>query len=157
MAHGAPRTDSWVRAFAGSAIAFIAGVVTIPALPILAWAMRRWTQRHRYWLTNRRLVVQEGIVGQEVRSVPLDRIVDVAVTQNWLDRLFGVVNINVRDMTGESSGAEGGMSKGLRLFDVQSPQSWKRLILARTGKAPQDAASQDRVVALLEALVANTA
>lgn len=137
--------------------AWALGVVTLPLAPISWWATRRQVARHRYWLTDRRLVVQEGLIGQRVRSVPLDRVVDVAVTQSWLDRLFGVVNLDVRDMTGEvgSPGSGATAATGLRLFDVDAPEAWKREILGRAGKAPVPGGddSMDRVVALLQQLV----
>lgn len=116
---------------------------------------QRRIARHRYWLTDKRLVVQEGLIGQQVRSVPLSRVVDVTVRQNWLDRLFGVTSLDVRDMTGEVGGP--GPSRGLQLFDVTQPEQWKKEILARTGSVIATDQSQGRelgqMVSLLQQLV----
>ena len=61
------------------------------------------------------------MVGYQVQSVPLDRIVDVTLRASWLDRLFGLEHITVRDMNGEVSPSA--MSVGLNLFAVENAEA----------------------------------
>lgn len=136
--------------------------VLLPALPLWLWANRAWHGRHRYWLTDRRLVVQTGIIGQSLRSVPLSRVADVEVRASWLDRLFDVQHVVVRDMTGEVS--SGGMSAGFRLAAVADAAGWAERILALAGPCdptnpaglsgdePATLAALERIAGILEEL-----
>jgi uncharacterized membrane protein YdbT with pleckstrin-like domain len=152
---GRPRPQSWQRLFWPEALTLMVLVVTAPAAILSWWTSQRRVSRHRYWLTNTRLVVQEGLIGQQVRSVPLSRIVDVTVRQNWLDRIFGITNLDVRDMTGEMGGP--GPSRGLQLFDVTGPDAWKQEILSRTSATIPCESNEGRelgqMVSLLQQLV----
>ena len=123
-----------------------AGIVTIPLLPFGTRASRRRVERHRYWLTDQRLVVQDGLIGQRVSSVPLSRIVDVTVRQNWFDRLLGIQNLDVRDMIGEVGGS--GMASDLALVDVADPEHRKHALLDGTHTPP--AAASDAQGAMSE-------
>lgn len=134
----------------------------LPLLPLWLWANRAWRGRHRYWLTDRRLVVQTGIIGQSLRSVPLGRVADVEVRASWFDRLFGLQHVVVRDMTGEVS--SGGMSAGFRLAAVADAAGWAERILALAGPCgptdppgpsgdePATLAALERIAGILEEL-----
>ena len=112
---GAPSGVLRLRALIGATLVGLFGIVTIPFLPVLWWAALRSVEVHRYWLTDRRLVVRTGLIGYKIRSIPLSRVVDVAVQTDWLDRLLGLTHIEVRDMTGESS------AQGVSKFFDHSP------------------------------------
>lgn len=76
------------------------------ALPIVYLVARAFFAKHNYWLTSSRVVVTNGIIGYKARSIPLERISDVAISCNFLERAFGLRSVVVRDMTGEAmSGA----------------------------------------------------
>jgi uncharacterized membrane protein YdbT with pleckstrin-like domain len=82
-------------------------VIGIPALPFVWWMAGAFTKKHRYWLTSRRVVVTTGVIGYRTRSVPLERVSDVAVSCSWLERLLGLRSVVIRDMTGEAQGGAG--------------------------------------------------
>lgn len=92
------------------------GVLTAPLALLTPWLATRYLSMHRWWLTDQRLVVRTGLFGWSVRSVPLDRVVDVTVAASWWDLLFGVQHVQVRDMTGEV--ASSGVSTGLVLMGL---------------------------------------
>lgn len=129
------------------------GTIGVVTIPVLWWLALRSVEVHRYWLTDRRLVVRTGIIGYQVRSIPLSRVVDVSVRANWLDRLFGLTHVDVRDMTGES--ASQGPSRGAKLLAVGAPDVWAEDILTRAGGAPvgSDATELGELVAVLRQLV----
>lgn len=75
-------------------------------LPLAYLIVRAYVKKHRYWLTNSRVVVTTGIIGFRARSIPLERVSDVAISCDWLEKLMGMRSVVVRDMTGEAlSGA----------------------------------------------------
>ncbi len=75
-------------------------------LPLAYVIVRAYVNKHRYWLTNSRVIVTTGIIGYRARSIPLERVSDVAISCDWLEKLLGMRTVVVRDMTGEAmSGA----------------------------------------------------
>lgn len=75
-------------------------------LPLAYLIVRAYVKKHRYWLTNSRVVVTTGIIGFRARSIPLERVSDVAISCDWLEKMMGMRTVVVRDMTGEAlSGA----------------------------------------------------
>ncbi|MEM6289897.1 MAG: PH domain-containing protein [Myxococcota bacterium] len=81
-------------------------VVGILGLPIAYAMIRAYVNKHRFWLTNSRVIVTTGIIGFRARSIPLERVSDVAISCDWLEKLMGMRSVVVRDMTGEAlSGA----------------------------------------------------
>ena len=81
-------------------------IIGVFALPIVYLVMRAFVRKHNYWLTNSRVIVANGIIGFRVRSIPLERVSDVALSCNFLEKWLGLRSVIVRDMTGEAmSGA----------------------------------------------------
>lgn len=75
-------------------------------LPLAYLIVKAYVNKHRYWLTNSRVIVTTGIIGYRARSIPLERVSDVAISCDWLEKLLGMRTVVVRDMTGEAmSGA----------------------------------------------------
>lgn len=104
---GEPQRDRLLRYFAVSWL--LVGIFTIVMLPFfpLAWLIARaFVRKHGYWLTDSRVIVTNGIIGFRTRSIPLERVSDVAISSNWLEKWMGLQSVVVRDMTGEAmSGA----------------------------------------------------
>ena len=76
------------------------------ALPVVYIVARAFFAKHSYWVTSSRVVVTNGIIGYRARSIPLERISDVAISCNFIERALGLRSVIVRDMTGEAmSGA----------------------------------------------------
>jgi membrane protein YdbS with pleckstrin-like domain len=116
-------------------------------------AMKMSWNWHRWWLSDRRLVVRHGIIGYQLQSVPLDRIVDVTLKSSWWDRIWGLQHIHVRDMTGEASGS---VSRGLRLLAVDEAEDISEMILKRCPSVMSERSEMGEVVHLLRQLVQKT-
>ena len=62
----------------------------------------RWTVsfiKHffvRYTLTTRHLLVEKGVFSRSRKTIPVQRIQDVATHQRWIDRLFGIGDVIVQ-------------------------------------------------------------
>ncbi len=81
-------------------------VVGVLGLPLAYFLVKAYVNKHRYWLTDSRVIVTTGIIGFRARSIPLERVSDVAISCDWLEKLLGMRTVVVRDMTGEAlSGA----------------------------------------------------
>lgn len=104
--------------------------------PLAYLIVRAYVKKHRYWLTNSRVVVTTGIIGFRARSIPLDRVSDVSISCDWLEKLMGMRTVVVRDMTGEAlSGAN------MRAFEAPAELQQKILdqvhrVNRREGKDP---------------------
>lgn len=150
LREGAPAEGWRTRLVIVAVLVHLLGVVLIPLLPLGIWTARRVFSVHRYWVTNRRVVVRTGLLGYELRSIPLSRVADVSQSSDWMDRMLGLVHLEVRDMTGESS--SGGLSRGVRLCGVDDAEVWSTAILDRTDRTPglDGDDRMDQVVALLQ-------
>ncbi|QKK02305.1 MAG: PH domain-containing protein [Pseudomonadota bacterium] len=93
----------------GVAITCTLLVVTIPLLPIILalayWLMKRYYARLEVVLTRRDLKVRRGIWNVEEKSVPLEKITDLALRQGPLMRLFSIKGMSVETAGQSSAGA----------------------------------------------------
>jgi putative membrane protein len=80
-------------------IALVLLVVGIP-LAVLSW----W--RFRYSVGHGKLELHSGVVSRSVRTIPLDRIRGIDVTEPFLHRLLGLVKVEVEAAAGGRSKAE---------------------------------------------------
>lgn len=134
---GRPRQGP-LRAYLGLAWAAICAmsIIGLPLLPFMWWATGAYAKKHRYWLTSRRVVVTTGIIGYRARSVPLERVSDVAISCNWLERLLGIRSVVVRDMTGEAQSGAG-------MLAVDDATEIQRLILEQVHAANRTVPGED--------------
>jgi len=96
----------------------IFGIVLLPViLPIAIWAFRRYYDRLEVVLTQRDLQVRRGILNHEEKTIPLEKITDLALFQGPLMRFFGIKGIRVE--TAGQSGA-GALVRVLGIDDVDS-------------------------------------
>jgi uncharacterized membrane protein YdbT with pleckstrin-like domain len=114
----------------------IVTVVGIPVLPFIWWAVNAFAKKHRYWLTSSRVVVTNGIIGYRARSIPLERVSDVAISCNWLERAFGLRSVIVRDMTGEAQ-------SGAAMLAVPDAPELQRTILTRVHEVNRHSPSSE--------------
>lgn len=102
-------------------------VVGVLGFPIAYLIVRAYVNKHRFWLTNSRVIVTTGIIGFRARSIPLERVSDVAISCDWLEKALGMRTVVVRDMTGEAmSGAN------MRAFE--NPSELQQQILDQVHK-----------------------
>ncbi len=140
----------------------------LPLVPLLYFVMKAFIAKHRYWVTNSRIIVTNGIIGFKARSIPLERVSDVAISCNWLERAFGLRSVIVRDMTGEAmSGARmlavsdaTGMQRDIldRIHEVnrRAPSPEGDRMLARSYREIEEDRSQSDMLELLRRIEANT-
>jgi len=118
-------------------------------LPVQWLMARESARRHRYFVTNQRVIVTDGLVGYKTRSVPLERISDVQIGCTWAERMFEIRSVIVRDMTGEAQG-------GAKMQGVANANAIQELILnevrrvnATTGEVSDVASPSTETVRLL--------
>lgn len=91
----------------GTAILLTCIIVTIPLIPIILpivyFILKRYYARLEIVLTRRDLKVRRGILNVEEKSVPLEKITDLALYQGPLMRLFDIKGMRV-ETAGQSSG-----------------------------------------------------
>jgi len=111
--HGTPDAGKITSAkvLSWTAVSIVFMFATLALLPFVWWAARVAADRHRYYVTNQRVIVTDGLIGYRTRSVPLERISDVQVGCTWVERAVGIRSVVVRDMTGEAQG--GAIMQGL--------------------------------------------
>lgn len=90
-----------------TAVAFAASIIGIPVLPLVvpvsAWYWKRYYARLRVILTSRDLMVHRGILVTEEKSIPLEKITDLALFQGPIMRKLGLKGIRV-ETAGQTSG-----------------------------------------------------
>lgn len=77
----------------------LALLVGVP-LAVLSW----W--RFRYRVAGGRLELHSGVVSRSVRTIPLDRVRGIDVTEPFLHRLLGLVRVEVEAAAGGGESAE---------------------------------------------------
>jgi putative membrane protein len=84
--------------------ASIVGVVLLPiVVPVVYWYYTRFYRNLRVILTSRDLKVHRGILNREEKTIPLEKITDLAVFQGPIMRRMGLKGIKV-ETAGQSSG-----------------------------------------------------
>lgn len=82
-------------------------VISIPLMPIVLplafWLTKRYYERLEIVLTRRDLKVRRGILNVEEKSIPLEKVTDLALVQGPLMRLFDLKGMKV-ETAGQSSG-----------------------------------------------------
>ena len=76
-----------------------------------------------YELTNRKLIVKDGVYVKKEHSIPLDKITDLKSSQGILERSYGIWRINVQTAGAGTPVAEA------TLFALKDPHEFKRIVL----------------------------
>ncbi|HWH30487.1 MAG TPA: PH domain-containing protein [Mycobacteriales bacterium] len=99
-------------------------VAAVTAVVVVRWAVLPWLRwlGTVLWVTERRLVVQQGVLRRASRSVPLSRVVDVEVHRSLGQRLLGSGTL-VLPVAGEGRG-----ERGVVLRDVPRARELARLV-----------------------------
>ena len=82
------------------------GIVILPLLLPLWFAA---IKRRHYWLTNKRVICCYGIIGYQVKSLPLERVADVTISRSLLEQIAGISSVIIKDM---SAGGQAGYDPG---------------------------------------------
>ncbi len=96
----------------------------------------------RYWIDGGRLVIRSGIVSQQVRTIPLDKIQNVELRQSAIHQLAGVVDFRIETAAGPEAEAH------LAVLSRDAAERLKAELLGGRGAAAADssAAPVSRVI-----------
>jgi putative membrane protein len=121
----------------------VALLVGVP-LAILSW----W--RFRYRVDEGRLALYSGVVRHSVRTIPLDRVRGVLVTEPFLHRLLGLVRVEVEAAAGGGSQAE----LSLAAVSREQAEALREVLLARPAGAPEEIAAPEALYRATPGLLA---
>lgn len=106
----------------------VACIVGIPLAPfvylITLWHQKKFYDRLEVILTRRDLVVRMGIWNRQEKSIPLEKITDVALLEGPIMRAFGVKGLRI-ETAGQVSGAMGLVN----LVGIEDPDGFRDRIL----------------------------
>jgi len=108
-------------------------VIGIPLLvisiPIFYFVSSKMIEAMSAIITERKLVVKRGIFNKEEKSIPLEKITDVAMTQGPLMRVFNLYRLSF-ETAGQS--AQGAL---VSLIGIEDAINFRETILSQKDKA----------------------
>ncbi len=71
----------------------ILGVLTL----VISGVVAAWLRVRNFWIvvTNERVCIQSGVLGRQIATIDLDKVVSVVITHGILDRLFATHSLEV--------------------------------------------------------------
>jgi|UniRef100_K3WRN3 membrane protein YdbS with pleckstrin-like domain len=69
-------------------------------LPCFPWRQRKEINAQKCTITDERVVLESGWINRSTRNIPLDRIQDINVTENLVQRCFGVTGVEIQTAGG---------------------------------------------------------
>ena len=101
---GEPDRSAMFRA--GMCSVLLLGLLTggflLCCLPVAWFVERRKARFHQHYVTNRRVIVVNGVIGYSIQSIPLNRVSDVTVACGLLQRVFGIRSVLVKDIASQT-------------------------------------------------------
>ena len=98
--------------------ATIIGIPLLPiALPIAWWYYRRFYATLEVVLTSRELQVSRGVLVRQEKSIPLEKVTDLALVQGPIMRRMGIKGLQV-ETAGQSSTPGGALVKLIGILDT---------------------------------------
>lgn len=99
-------------------IATIIGIPLLPiALPIAWWYYRKFYATLEVVLTSRELQVSRGVLIRQEKSIPLEKVTDLALVQGPIMRRMGIKGLQV-ETAGQSSTPGGALVKLIGIVDT---------------------------------------
>ncbi|MDF1800297.1 MAG: PH domain-containing protein [Planctomycetota bacterium] len=102
-----------------------AALFLIPTMIVETWRYMSL----RYWIEDDELIVKQGVIQKTERHVPLARIQTIDSTQNFLERLFGVVEVRV-----ETAGS-GDAEAHLKVLSLKARDELRRKVFTGRSEA----------------------
>jgi len=97
---------------------------------IIEYIYQTWYyQTYYYELTQSFIIIKKGVIAKKEISIPYERIQDVYVNQDVLDRIFGLYDVHVSTVTITS-----GMEAHIDGVEKEAAQGLRNLILNTTRK-----------------------
>ena len=105
--------------FSIAMISSIVGILALPiALPIAWWYYRKFYSTLEVVLTSRELQVSRGVLIRQEKSVPLEKVTDLALVQGPIMRRMGIKGLQV-ETAGQSSAPGGSLVKLIGIVDTE--------------------------------------
>ena len=99
-------------------VATIFGIFLLPiALPIAWWYYRKFYATLEVVLTSRELQVSRGVLIRQEKSVPLEKVTDLALVQGPIMRRMGIKGLQV-ETAGQSSAPGGSLVRLIGILDT---------------------------------------
>jgi uncharacterized membrane protein YdbT with pleckstrin-like domain len=95
-----------------------AGVLVVFAIGLVRGTLRR--VRTTYTITDRRLVIEQGLLSRAVQETALERVQNVAARQSLLERVLGVGSVDFD--------TAGGAEFDFRFIGVEQPRHLARMV-----------------------------
>jgi putative membrane protein len=103
------------------------GILLLPfAIPITYWYWSRYYGNLRVLLTTREIKVHRGVMVREEKSIPLEKITDLAVYQGPIMRWMDLKGIRV-----ETAGQSSGMSALVSIVGLDDTDGFRDRVLAQ--------------------------
>ena len=106
----------------------VASIFGIPLAPFVffltIWHQKKFYDRLEVILTRRDLVVRLGVWNRQEKSIPLEKITDVALLEGPVMRMFGVKGLRV-----ETAGQVSGPLGLVNLVGIEDPDGFRDRIL----------------------------
>ncbi len=129
-------------------LGWAAAIITLPILPLVWLYYKRYFRTLEVVLTTRELQVGRGILTREEKSIPLEKITDLALYQGPLMRWLGLKGLRV-----ETAGQSGAGSALVQLVGLENPDDFRDAALDQRDKVTERlaevepaAAAPDRVL-----------
>ena len=131
------------------------------------WHSARRTQELDYRLLPGRLLVSDGVFTKVRKTIPLDKVTDIALVQGVFDRFFGLWRVNVQTASSGQAAPEATLlglrdPKAFRAAVLKQREQWlesgEPTAIAKPG-APRALGSgdqMDRIETLLTKIAENT-
>ena len=114
-------------------LATLAAVALLGVWLIVVWI--RWNSRS-FTITDRRVILDTGVVSRASKVIALDRVQDIATNQSLLGRVFGYGRIEI-----DSAGAAGAAGAEV-LNALPQPQRFRDEVFGRAEKLRAAGASE---------------
>nr|WP_136251289.1 PH domain-containing protein [Ningiella ruwaisensis] len=128
----------WVVISCVIGLASLAGIPFIPVIVVLAWLFSsRLLKAMHAELQTRKLVVKRGVFIRVEKSIPLDKITDVAMVQGPLMRSLGIYRLSF-----ETAG-QSGQGALVSLLGIVNAADFREAILAQKERLSESKKTHD--------------
>lgn len=89
------------------------------------WHSKRRTEELDYRLLPGRLLISDGVFTKVRKTIPLDKVTDIALVQGIFDRFFGLWRVNVQTASSGQAAPEA------TLLGLRDPKAFRHAVLAQ--------------------------
>lgn len=133
----------------------LVGILALPiVVPIALWYYKRFFATLEVVLTSREPQVSRGVLNRQEKSIPLEKITDLAVIQGPVMRFMGIKGLQV-ETAGQSGGAGGALVRLIGVIDTDgfrddALDQRDKVTDAAPAQGPRDGEEDETLVVLRE-------